>query len=115
MWAIVPGRHSRIRDLQAPLASPWRNASLGFAMCLLALALIANPLAAQPPPLPGINHGSFSASTQGIGLESPQPERGLQVLPINLPTALLLSSSQPIDVQLAAERVRGAMAQLGQA
>jgi len=45
-------------------------------------------------------------------LESPNPEPCVQVLPINLPTALHLVGSRPIDVQLASERIRGALAGL---
>lgn len=49
---------------------------------------------------------------EGIQLASPPPEEDLRVLPINLPTALYLSGSRPIDVALAAERIRGAVAAL---
>ena len=42
---------------------------------------------------------------------TPEPDRA-QVLPINLATALTLAQARPIDVQVAAERVRLAAAQL---
>ncbi len=48
-----------------------------------------------------------SDATGGIALEA-----GRQPVPINLATALKLSSASPIDVQVAAERIRGAFAQL---
>ncbi len=47
-----------------------------------------------------------------VQLASPPPEPCAEVLPINLPTALHLAGSRPIDVQLAAERIRGALAAL---
>ncbi len=56
-----------------------------------------------------------SADADGIHLETPPTEPDLQVLPINLSSALQLSSAAPIDVQLAAERVRAATALLEQA
>jgi outer membrane protein TolC len=50
-----------------------------------------------------------------VQLQNPAPEPELHVLPINLATALQLAGSRPIDVQLAQERVRGAVSVLDQA
>lgn len=49
----------------------------------------------------------------GVRLASPPPEPDRQVLPINLASALQLSNVRPIDVEVAAERVRTAAAALG--
>lgn len=58
---------------------------------------------------------SFGVQPGTVQLQTPAPEAELPVLPINLPTALQLANTQPIDVQLALERVRGASAALFQA
>jgi len=58
---------------------------------------------------------NFEIQPGSVQLQTPAPESELPVLPINLPTALQLANTQPIDVQLALERVRGATAALAQA
>jgi outer membrane protein TolC len=58
---------------------------------------------------------NFEIQPGTVQLQTPTPEPELPVLPINLPTALQLANTQPIDVQLALERVRGAAAALAQA
>ena len=58
---------------------------------------------------------NFEIQPGTVQLQTPAPEPELPVLPINLPTALQLANTQPIDVQLALERVRGAAAALAQA
>ena len=52
-------------------------------------------------------------SSSGTGaLPNPSPEPDLPVLPINLPVALRLANSNPIDVQVAEVRVKAAVAAL---
>jgi len=69
------------------------------------------PSGSVPPPTRPANE--FRAD--GVRLETPQGEPELRIVPIDLPGALQLSGSRPIDVQLAHERVRGAGAALLQA
>ncbi len=66
------------------------------------------------PPPPSATAES-AAKADGVDLGKPLAEPELQVLPIDLATALQLSGSRPIDVQLAQEGVRGASASLLQA
>ncbi len=81
-------------------ASLWVSPTLG-----------QQPSGSVPPPTRPANE--FRAD--GVRLETPQGEPELRIVPIDLPGALQLSGSRPIDVQLAHERVRGAGAALLQA
>jgi outer membrane protein TolC len=47
-----------------------------------------------------------------VAFQAPPPAAGVQVLPINLPTALQLANAQAIDVAVASARIRVAAAQL---
>lgn len=53
--------------------------------------------------------------TQAIDQPPPSPESNGKVLPIDLPTALLLANVNPIDIQLASERLAAACARLDRA
>jgi outer membrane protein TolC len=80
--------------------------------CLIASAGLAQERLVPPP----ANETPESAvKADGVDLGKPLAEPELQVLPIDLATALQLSGSRPIDVQLAQEGVRGATASLLQA
>jgi outer membrane protein TolC len=94
---------------------------VSLARCLalgVCAAFIVEHSFAQQLPLQTGNAAAvsdFGVQTGGVHLQSPAPEAELPVLPINLPTALQLANTQPLDVQLALERVRGATAALSQA
>jgi outer membrane protein TolC len=60
-------------------------------------------------------HANFEVESDGRERDSSTQASAEQILPINLAAALKLSSASPIDVQLAAERIRLASAQLDQA
>jgi outer membrane protein TolC len=67
--------------------------------------------AQQPPPfIPPAAAPASEFRADGVRLAKPEGEAELRILPIDLPTALELSGSRPIDVQLAHERVREARA-----
>jgi len=87
------------------------------AACFLGACLVVSTCVAQQPPSPAVNEPASQGAPRadGVQLEKPAPEPGLHVLPINLATALQLAGSRPIDVQLAQERVRGAVSVLDQA
>lgn len=56
-----------------------------------------------------------SSDIRAVELRNPAPAENMRVLPINLASSLQLAGSSPIDVQLAAERIRAAAAALSQA
>jgi outer membrane protein TolC len=90
---------------------------IGNAACFLGVWLLTSACFAQQPPVPAASVPTFESAPRadGVQFEKPPSEPELQVLPINLATALQLSGSRPIDVQLAQEGVRGAVASLDQA
>ncbi len=76
----------------------------------LFLAVVAGPALAQPAaPRPEV-----VTRTPPLPVAAPAPD-GDRPLPINLATALQLANARPLDVALAAERVRVAVAQLERA
>jgi outer membrane protein TolC len=83
---------------------------LGQTAALIGATLWHAPARAQQPAAlvrqTSQTAGEFRAD--GVRFAKPQGEPELRVLPIDLATALQLSGSRPIDVQLAHERVRGA-------
>jgi outer membrane protein TolC len=85
---------------------------LGQTAALVGAILWHAPARAQQPPTlvrqTSQTVGEFRAD--GVRFAKPEGEPELRVLPIDLATALQLSGSRPIDVQLAHERVRGARA-----
>jgi outer membrane protein TolC len=88
------------------------NAAGFLGACLFASACLAQERLVPPPPSATPESG---VKADGVDLGKPLPEPELQVLPIDLATALQLSGSRPIDVQLARVGVRGATASLLQA
>ena len=78
-----------------------------FALAMTCLAQSESPSSLAPPVAP-----SRATSPGAPSLPSAPVESDLPVLMINLPTALKLAGSRPIDVQLAQERVRRAAAAL---
>src|SRR2546423_1078414 len=84
-----------------------------LALCLLGpVTFFSDVIAQEPRPPEGPVLPMPRSVAGGVRLENPSPEPDLRVLPINLATALHLAGSRPIDVELAAERVRGASAAL---
>ncbi len=75
--------------------------------CVAGVTLAADPPGGFPPP-----EAANSSSNASPTLPSPPVEADLPVLPINLPAALRLANSQPIDVQVAAVRIKAALAAL---
>ena len=89
----------------------------GQTAALVGASLWASTTVAQQPPasVPPPTRPANEFRADGVRLETPQGEPELRIVPIDLPGALQLSGSRPIDVQLAHERVRGAGAALLQA
>jgi outer membrane protein TolC len=88
----------------------------GQTAALVGASLWSSTAPAQQPSL--VRQASQTESefrADGVRFAKPEGEPELRVLPIDLATALELSGSRPIDVQLAHERVRGAGAALLQA
>jgi outer membrane protein TolC len=86
----------------------------GQTAALVGASLWASTTVAQQPPgsVPSPARPANEFRADGVRLETPQGEPELRIVPIDLPGALQLSGSRPIDVQLAHERVRGAGAVL---
>jgi outer membrane protein TolC len=74
------------------------------AVCVAVWLALAGPTAAQEPGAPATEFGQGATATA--------PARGL---PINLASALQLAQARAIDVQVAAERINAAAAQLDRA
>jgi outer membrane protein TolC len=84
---------------------------------ILANALLFNlpeTASSQERPLPPELHQSTPAAPNPK-LAPPKPPKGDVSLPINLPTALRLAGSAPLDIAMASERIRAAAAQLDRA
>lgn len=90
---------------------------IGNAAGFLGACLLASACFAQQPLNPPVNDPAASSAPRadGVQLKNAVGEPDRQILPINLPEALELSGSRPIDVQLAQEGVRGAVSVLDQA
>ena len=88
------------------------NAAGLLGACLVASTCLAQERIVPPPANSPLE---TTVKADGVDLGKPLAEPELQVLPIDLATALQLSGSRPIDVQLAQEGVRGASASLLQA
>ncbi|OAI46954.1 hypothetical protein AYO44_01895 [Planctomycetaceae bacterium SCGC AG-212-F19] len=73
-------------------------------------ALCALALAAEPPPL-GLPAPDRAAPAMPVATPQAAPLPGICTLPINLPTALQLANVKNLDVALASERIRLALAQ----
>jgi outer membrane protein TolC len=86
----------------------------GQTAALVGASLWASTSLAQQPPgsVPPPTRPDNEFRADGVQFAKPEGEPELRILPIDLPTALQLSGSRPIDVQLAHERVRGAGAAL---
>jgi outer membrane protein TolC len=80
--------------------------------CLLASACFGQQVLA---PRSGNAPSESGFRADGVPLAKPAGEPELAPLPIDLATALQLAGTRPIDVQLAREEVRGAVAALAQA
>ncbi len=76
---------------------------LAVCCCVLGVCLTADLRGGPTPP---------ETANSVTALPAPPVEADLPVLPINLPAALQLANSQPIDVQVAAVRIKAALAGL---
>jgi len=106
------------KRLRWPLATILRARSYGCVVLSAGLGLLGTSLSsAQDASFPQASGTPpFVESEAGhVRLGSPSAEPDRSTLPINLPSALQLVSSRPIDVQLAQERIRAAAAVLDQA
>jgi outer membrane protein TolC len=111
----APSFFDKLRGLFRPCGRAGLIRCLTFGICA---GLFIQPSCAQQVPSGGADASGvsgFGVQPGTVQLQTPAPEAELPVLPINLPTALQLANTQPIDVQLALERVRGASAALFQA
>lgn len=84
---------------------------LGIALVCVAACATAL-LSAQPPAAPAVTLQELPPPRP---IASAPLEPGERPLPINLPTALKLANANPLDIQIAAARIRIAAAQLNQA
>jgi outer membrane protein TolC len=66
-------------------------------------------------PAPPIRPEQITTGSPPVSLTAPEPEVAEHTLPINLPTALRLADSRPVDVAVASERIRVAAAELERA
>jgi outer membrane protein TolC len=66
-------------------------------------------------PAPVLARPQTAPAGPAVSFPAPAPGPDDKPLPINLPTALKLANARPIDIGLASERIRAAMAQLQQA
>lgn len=90
---------------------------IGIAASLLGASLLGSACLAQQRPARATGDPAYESAPQadGVQLGKPVGDPKQPVLPINLATALQLSGSRAIDVQLAQESVRGAVAAFDQA
>ena len=88
----------------------WLSASLALAILLGAFAPPAAPAQEEAPPPTPIFPGA-----PPVPVQLPAPAATDRPLPINLPTALRLGQARALDIALAAERSRLAVAQLQRA
>jgi outer membrane protein TolC len=112
---VAPSLRGKLRPLLKLCGRVRLTRCLALGIC--AGLVVERSFAQQVPDRGGTPSAvtNFDIQPGTVQLQTPAAEAELPVLPINLPTALQLANTQPIDVQLALERVRGAAAALAQA
>src|SRR5260370_36326678 len=105
-WSILERVEIVLCGVAMRHCSPVRPASR---LLELALLLVAWHGRAQEAPAPS------PSAPAGIAFTAPPVDAGMRPLPINLPTALQLAGTNPLDGAAASERLRLAAAQLREA
>jgi outer membrane protein TolC len=85
-------------------------AGLGMALAFTTMKHLSAQELATP-----LQSEQIATGKPPVAIEPPSPAPTDRPLPINLPTALQLSSNRPIDIAVASERIQVAVAQLRQA
>ena len=111
-----PEAPARSKVSRAGASGLWRLTTLAF---LSALGIVfcgtGQPLAFAQEQAPAPDPLQAPVYPSPVPFTSPLPGASDKPLPINLPTALQLANVRPIDIALASERIRLAVAQLDRA
>jgi outer membrane protein TolC len=110
-----PGREVGLRGADMGASGNRESTAAFFGLAVLCGLLAGLCAVAAHPPVPLPEPGSLAPLPPSSPLAFAPIEACDRPLPINLPTALKLANANPLDIGIAAERIRVATAQLDRA